>query len=756
MHFQSSRRRQRRQASNNANPALPLEAEEEARVSSDMVQQKVLNDAEMSPVEQEVVRNEVLTFMRDHNAAEDPEYYPYGILSLTYRDADGRPTRRQAKYWQVVAANHLLRKDAGKLFTERQASLLLAHEMGTGKTITAILALAGVYRQMCWWRSSVAKRNPTTGQIDAPLEKKTVIMVPTGVLLKWEAEMRAWTTLGDRLLVTNRVEELTEQAIEAALVIIVTPEALTNAYKTFVYDKENPNEALEDEGDDDGTKKKRKAKQSKTWMRERVVRKVTAEGKQVPAHPFFQMLHRYGGLAMFIVDEVHLMYNPATWKGYISNELARRARYRLALSGTPITNGPWQLAFLARALDFRVPGVPLERIGEMQYPEFYHEGRVVNRESFEKWNRYLVDRVDARFLHDQITVQKKLTVIKYDPFVGHVKRDGTVDEEAIAEHNRRVREIKNIVREPGDFSKKVKLKNGDEFTATIALGQYEFNAPLGKEGASKFKTKKKASSKTETWDEDKIGEAANSPSQVMRLILRLIQSRQAAGHARVAVYCEQVAELKILYRYFEDLGSTVGEMYLYKGGQTPQEKERKIKKFMASPKGVFFYSAAGGVGIDLQKGCEVLLSVGSVPWTPSDLDQAYARVYRIGQTKDVEIIQLVARRGVSEVIMSLHGDKRRLAAAAIDGDFEIFAGQDVEWRAQATIMSQCVTLDSSGNYVLTDAQQNRLRDYTAMAAESAAAGGPPPPSAGLSVPPQAAVPPSRMRLPPVAFPLSVA
>ena len=106
--------------------------------------------------------------------------------------------------------------------------------------------------------------------------------------------------------------------------------------------------------------------------------------------------------------------------------------------------------------------------------------------------------------------------------------------------------------------------------------------------------------------------------------------------------------------------------------------------------------------------------------------------------------------------MSLHGDKRRLAAAAIDGDFEVFAGQDVEWRAQATIMSQCVTLDSSGNYVLTDAQQRRLRDYTAMAAESAAAGGPPPPSAGLSVPPQAAVPPSRMRLPPVAFPLTAA
>ena len=703
-----------------------------------MVQQKILNDAEMSAVEQEVVRNEVLTFMRDHNAAEDPEYYPYGTLKLTSWDGAGRPVRRKPKYWQVVAANHLLRKDANKPFNERKASLLLAHEMGTGKTITAILALAGVHRLMSLWRSSVATRNPVTNQVEMPREKKTVIMVPTSVLLKWETDVRAWTTLGDRLLVTNKLQDLTKEKIEAALVIIVTPEALTNAFKTFVFDTEN-----------------QKSTQSAKWMKARLKRKTIPtgpeKGKQIAAHAFFEMLHAYGGLALFVVDEVHLMYNPATWAGDIANRLAVYAKYRLALSGTPITNGPWQLAFLARAVDFRAPDEGT--LGEMQDPKFYSDGRVVNRERFERWNTHLVDRVDARFLRDQITVQKKLTVVKYDPFVGHVKRDGTVDEEAIAGHNERVTSIRNDVR--ANFEQSVRLKNGEEFKATIALGHYEFNGPLGQQGADQFKTTV-GSNKTKTWDEGKIGEAANSPSQAMRLILRLIQSRQAAGHTRVAVYCQSVAELKILHRYLEDLGGPVGAMYLYIGGLSPEEKERKIKRFMASPKGVFFYSSAGGVGIDLQKGCEVLISVGSVPWTPSDLDQAYARVYRIGQTKDVEIIQLVARRGVSEVIMSLHGDKRRLAAAAIDGDFETFSGQDLEWRAQATIMSQCVPLDSSGNYTLTDAQQTRLRRYAADAAEARAGLGPAgvPSSAGLVVPPQAAVPPSRMRLPPVAFPLS--
>lgn len=369
-----------------------------------------------------------------------------------------------------------------------------------------------------------------------------------------------------------------------------------------------------------------------------------------------------------------------------------------------------------------------------------------------------MDRVDARFLEDQITVQKKVTVLKYDPFVGHVNRDGTVNEYAIAEHNAQVSASHLDAPERVSWTHKVKTPpQGLKFKATIALGHYAFNAYLGAAGGVTDGLKIKKTAKSDpTWDDVKIGKAAESPSQAMRLILRLIQSRQAAGHARVAVFCESVGELMILDRYFQDLGGPVGEVYLYTGGQTPHEKDRKIKRFLTCPKGVFLFSSAGGIGIDLQKGCEVMLSVGSVPWTPSDLDQAFARIYRIGQTKDVEIIQLVARRGVDEVIMSLHEDKRRLAAAAIDGDFEAFAGENPEWRAHATIMSQCVKLDPSGNYELTDDQQSRLRDYAVMAAESAAAGGPPPPSAGLSVPPQAAVPPSRMRLPPVAFPLTAA
>ena len=718
-----------------------------------MVQQKLLNDAEMDPIEQEVVRKEVLDFMRMHNAAEDPTYYPYGILRLTAWDDDGRPVRRKPKYWQVIAANHLLNKDAGKEFRKRKASLLAAHEMGTGKTITGILGLAGVHRLMSWWRASVAFRD-ASNQLVMPPEFKSVFIVPPSVLLKWEAEIQAWTTLeGKRLLVASKLDQLTQEAIDAARVIVVSPYVLMMALKTFAYDSENP-DAVEEEGP---SKKKRKSVRSSKYMADRIQFKKDAQGA-INVHPIFKLVFTKGGapLALVGIDELHTVYNPRTWSGYIVNLFAQRALHRFGFSGTPITSGPHQLAWAARALDARTPNAANPK--ELQDERFYGDGLVVVRESFEAWGKHLVDRVDARFLQDQITVRKKVTILRFDPFVGHLNRDGTVNREAIAAHNQQVTEIKNVVTAPGS---KIKLKNGQEFTATIALGHYVFHPLLGQKGAEWFKKRDKPTS-TPKWDEDKIRQAAEAPSQAMRLILRLIQTRQAAGHDRVAVFCESVSELKILMQYFKDLGDPVGDIFIYTGGQTAEEKSRKIKDFLRCPKGVFLFSAAGGIGIDLQKGCEVLLSVGSMPWNPADVDQAFARVYRIGQTKDVEIIQLVARRGVSDVIMGLHEDKRRLAAAAIDGDFEGFAGEDVEWRAQETIMSQCVTLDDSGNYVLTDAQRAQMDAYAAQARAARAAawpvpttGGVPLPPGGLSLPPEAAVPPSRMRLPRVAYPLMV-
>ena len=95
--------------------------------------------------------------------------------------------RRRLYRHQVAAVNRLLTKGGAKTpWNERNASLLAVHEMGTGKTITAILGLAAVH------------------QIAPPhVPKRSLVVCPLSVLRVWEDTLRAWTTLGETLLVAH-------------------------------------------------------------------------------------------------------------------------------------------------------------------------------------------------------------------------------------------------------------------------------------------------------------------------------------------------------------------------------------------------------------------------------------------------------------------------------------------------------------------------------------------------------------------------
>ena len=263
-------------------------------------------------------------------------------------------------------------------------------------------------------------------------------------------------------------------------------------------------------------------------------------------------------------------------------------------------------------------------------------------------------------------------------------------------------------------------------------------ALLGMRGAKAFEA-----------DASLYAEAAAEPSQTMRLIGRLIASRQAAGHARVAVFCESTTQLKILRCYLERQERTVGTLLLFDGALSAAQRASIVRQFLECDKGVLLLSGAGSIGITLCPGCEVLLSVGSLPWNASTIDQAFGRIYRIGQDKPVEIIQFAARRSVTSAKLGLHADKReRLARAAADEDYSQFVDGD-KWRETRRILGSCVPLDVRGNYVLSDDQAYMLRQYRRLIERCDANGVPrPAPPPGL---PQAPVLANTVALPPVSF-----
>lgn len=73
---------------------------------------------------------------------------------------------------------------------------------------------------------------------------------------------------------------------------------------------------------------------------------------------------------------------------------------------------------------------------------------------------------------------------------------------------------------------------------------------------------------------------------------------------------------------------------------------------------VFISTDAGGVGLNLQSGA-VLINL-DVPWNPAVLEQRNARIHRLGQTRTVQIITMVAADSYEEQVLGLVRNKQDL------------------------------------------------------------------------------------------------
>ncbi len=86
---------------------------------------------------------------------------------------------------------------------------------------------------------------------------------------------------------------------------------------------------------------------------------------------------------------------------------------------------------------------------------------------------------------------------------------------------------------------------------------------------------------------------------------------------------------------------------------------------------VFLSTDAGGVGLNLQSG-SVLINL-DVPWNPAVLEQRNGRVHRLGQTRKVQIITMVAADSYEQQVLFMVRNKQNL----FDNVFSDDAAEDV-------------------------------------------------------------------------------
>ncbi len=109
-----------------------------------------------------------------------------------------------------------------------------------------------------------------------------------------------------------------------------------------------------------------------------------------------------------------------------------------------------------------------------------------------------------------------------------------------------------------------------------------------------------------------------------------------------------------------------GVAHLVLTGETPaKERERLVTAFQNGEAKVFLVSLkAGGTGLNLTAADTVFLL--DPWWNPAVEDQAADRAHRIGQTRAVTVVRLVAQGTIEEKVLGLHEKKRALVAGILE------------------------------------------------------------------------------------------
>jgi SWI/SNF-related matrix-associated actin-dependent regulator 1 of chromatin subfamily A len=101
------------------------------------------------------------------------------------------------------------------------------------------------------------------------------------------------------------------------------------------------------------------------------------------------------------------------------------------------------------------------------------------------------------------------------------------------------------------------------------------------------------------------------------------------------------------------------------GGISDKTRHAHVKAFQTESKFRILVAniQAGGVGITLTKSSRVLFVEPS--WVPSDNDQAFDRIDRIGQAEEVQAFFLVVKHSLDHMILNAHQNKLEVIQAAI-------------------------------------------------------------------------------------------
>ena len=160
--------------------------------------------------------------------------------------------------------------------------------------------------------------------------------------------------------------------------------------------------------------------------------------------------------------------------------------------------------------------------------------------------------------------------------------------------------------------------------------------------------------------------------------MSILQSVFESGDEKVVVFSQWERMTRLIAHELDQLG--VGYEYLH-GGIPSCNRKNLINNFTDDPDSrVFLSTDAGSTGLNLQA-ASIIINL-DLPWNPAVLEQRIARIYRLGQERNVQVINLVAKDTIEEQMIEKLRFKSAMFEGVLDnGEDTIYVGNETKFTA---------------------------------------------------------------------------
>jgi SNF2 family DNA or RNA helicase len=201
-------------------------------------------------------------------------------------------------------------------------------------------------------------------------------------------------------------------------------------------------------------------------------------------------------------------------------------------------------------------------------------------------------------------------------------------------------------------------------------------------------------------------------------LMNILEKVFAEGDEKVVIFSQWERMTRIVSRELDD--RNIKYQYLH-GGIPGSDRGKLFENFNNDPEcRIFLSTDAGGVGLNLQA-ASLLINL-DIPWNPAVIEQRIGRIYRIGQKRNVSIINMVSTGTIEHKMLGVLSFKKGLSEGILDqGDNAIFL-EDSKFKILMNSVEEMIgpeqsQVNQSFNDEADEIQPGRINDYDSVPVE---------------------------------------